>query len=52
MELNVILYALFTYALTACIAFSMIGLILFVNYLMNRKNNTNINQVSGKEEVQ
>jgi len=51
-SLNVILYTLFTYALTAVIAFSMIALIVFVNFLMNRKKNSNIDQVNSIEEVQ
>ncbi|MEW6624855.1 MAG: hypothetical protein AB1420_17310 [Bacillota bacterium] len=41
--MNVIVYALFTYALTAIIAFGVIALIVFVNYLMNTKNSGKIN---------
>lgn len=36
--MNVVQYALFAYALTAVIAFAVVALIVFVNWIMNRNN--------------
>ena len=48
--MNVISYALFAYALTALISFAVIGLIVFVNYMMSKKENENA--INKTEEVE
>lgn len=36
--MNPMVYALFAYGLTAVISFAVIGIIVFINYVMNGKN--------------
>ncbi|MFZ7103872.1 MAG: hypothetical protein ACOWWO_14640 [Peptococcaceae bacterium] len=49
--MGVVLYALFAYALTALIAFGVVALIVFVNYLMNRNRNRQLDLQKSSEEV-
>jgi len=35
--MNPVVYALLTYALTAALSFLVIGVIVLINYLMNKK---------------
>lgn len=42
--MGIITYVFFAYALTAAIAFAVMGLIVFINWLMSRNN--------GEEELQ
>lgn len=37
-RVGVVSYVFFTYALTAVIAFAVMGLIVFINWLMSRNN--------------